>query len=156
RAAMSATLTAQELGVDADTLHERVEQLEAEARVAPTRVDIRRVAATWEKSRLTVAGRIDGPFDQTRVDLTARGAVEAASVGRRAGATVPLAGVVRVDAQVQGAAATPRVTADVAFDELSAGPVRARAGKAHVALIDRVLSVTKLDARAFDGGVNGS
>src|SRR5262245_12674231 len=156
RAAMSATLTAQELGVDADTLHERVEQLEAEARVAPTRVDIRRVAATWEKSRFTVTGRIDGPFDQTRVDLTARGDVEAAAVGRRAGATVPLAGAVRIDARLQGPATAPRVTADVAFDELSAGPVRARAGKAHVAFADRVLSVTKADARVFDGGLNGS
>src|SRR5262245_5464933 len=156
REAMSATLAVQELGLDAHTLHERVEQLEAEARVAPTRVDIRRLAATWEKSRLTVSGRIDGPFDQTRVDLTARGDVEAASIGRRAGATVPLAGVVRVDARLQGLAAAPRVTADVAFDELNAGPVKARAGKAHVALADRVLAVTKLEARALDGGVSGS
>ena len=156
RTAMSATLAAQELALDADKIHERVERLETETRIAPTRVDIRRLAGMWEKSRLTVAGRIDGPFDQTTVDLTARGDLEAASIGRRAGATVPLAGVVRVDARLQGPAAAPRVTADVAFDELSAGPVKARVGKAHVALADRVLSVTQLDARAFDGGVNGS
>jgi len=156
RTAMSVTLAAQELGLDADTLHERVEQLEVDARVAPTRVDISRLAAMWEKSRLTVAGGVDGPFDQTRIDLTARGDVEAASIGRRAGATLPLAGAVRVDARLQGPAAAPRVTADVAFDELSAGPVKARAGKAHVAFADHVLSVTKLDVRAFDGSVNGS
>ena len=48
------------------------------------------------------------------------------------------------------------MAADVAFDELTAGPVKARSGKAHVALADGVLSVTKLNARAFDGAVNGS
>src|SRR5262249_55523240 len=82
-AAMSATLAAQELGVDADAQHERLEQLEAEARVAPTRIDIRRLAGTWEKSRFTVAGHVDGPFDQTTLDLTACGDVETASIGRR-------------------------------------------------------------------------
>jgi hypothetical protein len=156
RDAMSATFAAGELAVDADKLHERLAQLEAEVRIAPTRLDVRRLAGTWEKSRVTVAGRVDGPFDQTRVDLTARGDVEVAGVGRRAEATVPLAGALRVDARLEGPAAAPRVTGDVAFDELTAGPVKARAGKAHVALADRVLSVTKLDARAFDGSVNGS
>ena len=156
RDAMSATFAAGELALDADKLHERVAQLEAEVRIAPTRLDVRHLAGTWEKSRLTVAGRVDGPFDQTRVDLTARGDVEVAGVGRRAGATVPLAGALRVDARLEGPAAAPRVAGDVAFAELTAGPVKARAGKAHVALADRVLSVTKLDARAFDGSVNGS
>ena len=156
RDAMSATVTLPELGLDAEKLHERVERLEAEVRIGPTRLDVRRLAGTWEKSRVTVAGRVDGPFDQTRVDLTARGDVEVAGVGRRAGATVLLAGVLRVDARLEGPATAPRVTGDVAFDELTAGPVKARAGRAHVALVDRVLSVTKLDARAFDGAVNGS
>jgi hypothetical protein len=156
RDTMSVTVAARELGLDTDKLHERPEQLEAEVRIAPTRLDVRRLAGTWEKSRVTVAGRVEGPFDQTRVDLTARGDIEVAGVGRRAGATVPLAGVLRVDARLEGPAAAPRVTGDVAFDELTAGPVKARAGKAHAALADRVLSVTKLDARAFDGSVNGS
>ena len=156
REAMSATLAAQDLSLDAEKLHERIEQLEAEVRIAPTRLDLRRVAATWDKARVTLAGRVDGPFDQTRVDLTARGAVEIAGVGRRLGSTVPLAGVLRVDARLAGPAASPRVTADVASDELTAGPVKARAGKAHVALADGVLSVTKLAARAFDGAVTGS
>ena len=128
RDAMSATVTLPELGLDAEKLHERVERLEAEVRIGPTRLDVRRLAGTWEKSRVTVAGRVDGPFDQTRVDLTARGDVEVAGVGRRAGATVLLAGVLRVDARLEGPATAPRVTGDVAFDELTAGPVKARAG----------------------------
>lgn len=156
REAMSATLAAQELGLDVDKLHERVEQLEADVRIAPTRLDLRRLAVTWEKARVTLAGSVEGPFDQTRVDLTARGAVEVAGIARRVGATVPLAGALRVDARLAGPVASPRVTADVAFDELAAGPVKARAGKAHVALADGVLSVTKLDVRTFDGSMNGS
>ena len=156
RDAMSATLAVPELALDADRLHERVEQVEAEVRIAPTRLDVRRLAATWEKGRLTIGGRVDGPFDRTRVDLTARGDVEVAAVGRRVGATVPLAGVLRVDARLEGAAAAPRVATDLAFDELTAGLAKARAGKAHVTYVDRVLSVTKLDARALDGAVNGS
>ena len=113
RDAMSATVTLPELGLDAEKLHERVERLEAEVRIGPTRLDVRRLAGTWEKSRVTVAGRVDGPFDQTRVDLTARGDVEVAGVGRRAGATVLLAGVLRVDARLEGPATAPRVTGDV-------------------------------------------
>src|SRR5262249_34970453 len=54
RDAMSATLVVPELALDAGRVHERVEQVEAEVRVAPTRLDVRRLAATWEKSRLTV------------------------------------------------------------------------------------------------------
>ncbi|MGH7348292.1 MAG: hypothetical protein ACREK4_25530, partial [Candidatus Rokuibacteriota bacterium] len=90
REAMSATLAAPELTLAAATLHERVEQLEADVRIAPTRLDLRRLAGTWEKARLVLVGRLHGPFDQTRVDLTARGAVEIAGVGRRVGSTVPL------------------------------------------------------------------
>jgi hypothetical protein len=156
RDAMSATVGTPELSLDADARHERVEQLDAEVRVAPTSIDLRRLAGTWDRSRVTVAGRIEGPFDQTRLDLTARGDVDVAGVGRRVGSTVPLAGVLRVDARLGGGIASPRVTADVLFDELVAGPVTARAGKAQVMLVDRVLSVTKLDARAFDGAVTGS
>lgn len=156
RDVMSATVTVPELGLDVETIHERVEQVEAEVRIAPTRLEIRRLAATWEKARVIVAGRVEGPFDQTRVELTVRGDVEVASVGRRAGSTVPLGGVARVDGRLEGPAASPRLAADVAIDELTAGPVKARAGKAHVALADGVLSVTKLAARVFDGAVTGS
>ena len=155
RDAMSATVTAREVGIDVDTIHERAEQLDADVRILPTRLEIRRVAATWEKSRVRAAGRVDGPFDRTRIDLTVRGDVDVAGVGRRVGVTMPLAGVVKIDAKVDGPAAAPRVAADVAFDELTAGPVKARTGKAHVALADGVLSVTRLEAQAFDGGVNG-
>src|SRR5262249_14915110 len=89
RDAMSATLADLELALDAARVHGRVEQVEAEMRVTPTRLDVRRLAVTWEKSRLTIAGRVDGPFDRTRIDLTARGDVEVAGVGRRVGTTVP-------------------------------------------------------------------
>src|SRR5262249_48484879 len=88
--------------------------------------------------------------------VRARGAGGVPGVGRRAGAPVPLAGVLRVAARLEGAATAPRVAADLAFDELTAGPVKARAGKVQVTLADRVLSVTKLDAQALDGAVNGS
>jgi len=156
REAMSATLAAERLGLAVDRVRERVERVEADVRILPTRLEVRRVAGAWEKARVSVAGRVDGPFDRTRIDLTARGDVDVADLGRRIGSTVPLAGVVRVDGRVDGPASAPRAAADVAFDELTAGPVKARAGKAHVALADGVLSVTKVDARAFDGAVNGS
>ena len=98
RDAMSATVTAREVGIDVDTIHERAEQLDADVRILPTRLELRRVAATWEKSRVRAAGRVDGPFDRTRIDLTVRGDVDVAGVGRRAGVTMPLAGVVKIDA----------------------------------------------------------
>jgi autotransporter translocation and assembly factor TamB len=156
REAMSATVTAREIGIDVDTIHERAEQLEADVRILPTRLEIGRVAATWEKARVRATGRVDGPFDRTRIDLTARGDVDVAGVAHRVGATMPLTGVVKVDAKLDGLATAPRVAADVAFDELSAGPVKARTGKAHITLADGVLSVTRLEAQAWDGAVNGT
>src|SRR5262249_56143953 len=51
RDAMTATLAVPELALDADRVPERVEQVEAEVRVAPTRLDVTRLAATWETSR---------------------------------------------------------------------------------------------------------
>ena len=85
-----------------EKIHERVEQVEAEVRIAPTRLEIGRLAATWEKARVVIAGRVDGPFDATHVELTARGDVDVAAVGARVGSTVPLAGVVRVDGRLEG------------------------------------------------------
>ena len=156
RDAMGATLEAQEVTLEARQARERVEKLEAELRIAPTRLELRRLAGTWETNPLTVAGRVDGPFDQPRLDLTARGDVEAAAVGRKVGSAWPLAGVIGVSARLEGAASAPRVTGDVKFDALTAGPVKARAGKAHVAFVDGVLSLTRLDAQAFEGAVKGS
>ena len=84
REAMSATLGADQISLDARQLRERVERLEAELRIAQTRVEIRRLAAAWEKRRVTVEGRVDGPFDEPRLDLTARGDVDLSAVGTRA------------------------------------------------------------------------
>ncbi len=156
RDAMSATLAAQQLMLDVDRVHDRIEQVDADVRILPMRLEIRRVAGIWEKARTIIAGRIDGPFDKPRLELRARGDVDVASIGRRIGTTMPLAGVIHVDGKIDGPATAPRVAADVAFDELTTGPVKARNGKAQVALADGVLSVTKLDARAFDGAVVGS
>src|SRR5262245_1145505 len=131
RDAMATTVEARELTIDAPQARERIDAVDAVMRIAPTRLEIMQLAATWEGRRVTVAGRIDGPFDRPRLDLTARGDVDVAAVGRRAGSALALAGVVGVSARLEGAVSAPRVTADVTFDELTAGPVKARAGKAH-------------------------
>jgi autotransporter translocation and assembly factor TamB len=156
RETMSATLGADEIGFDARQLRERVERLEAELRVAPTRVEVRRLGATWEKRRITIEGRVDGPFDEPRVDLTAGGDVDVAAIGARAGSPWPLAGLLRVNGRLSGSARAPKVSAEVAFDELTAGPVKARAGSARLGLADGVLSVAQLKARAFNGSASGS
>ncbi|HSE93655.1 MAG TPA: translocation/assembly module TamB domain-containing protein, partial [Methylomirabilota bacterium] len=156
REAMSATLAAREIRVDAPTLRERAEQLEAEIRITPARLEARRLEGSWEKRRMAVTGRVDGPFDAPTVDLTARGDVDLATLGRRAGSPWRLAGLARASARLEGPAAAPRVTGNVALDELTAGPVKARAVMARLAFADGVLSVTQLGARAFDGSVSGT
>jgi hypothetical protein len=156
RDAMATTVAAREVTLDLPQARERIETLDAAIRVTPTRLEISRLVGTWEGRRVTVAGRVDGPFDQPRLDLTAHGDVDAAAVGRKAGSAWALAGVVGVSARLEGAASGPRVTADVTFDDLTAGPVRARAGKAHATLVDGVLSLSRVEARAFDGAVKGS
>jgi hypothetical protein len=156
RDAMSATLGAEQIKVNARQIRESVERLEAEIRIAPTRLEIRRLAGTWERRRLTVAGRVDGPFDAPGVDLTARGEVDLGGIGRRAGSPWPLAGQMRVDGRLEGQVQALKATAEVAFDDLTAGPLKARAGSARLAFDRGVLSVTQLKARAFNGSVSGS
>jgi autotransporter translocation and assembly factor TamB len=156
RDAMGATLGAERIAIDVQAVHEKLERVEAETRIAPTRLDVRSLGATWEGRRTTSAGRVDGPFDAPRVDVTVRGDVDVAAVGARAGSAWALAGLVRVNGRLQGPIDSPKVSADVAFDELAAGPVKARAGSARLALADGALTVTELRARAFDGSVTGS
>jgi translocation and assembly module TamB len=90
------------------------------------------------------------------VALTARGDVDLAAVGRLADAPWPLAGVVRLNGQLETSARVLKASAQIAFDELRAGPVKARGGSARLALADRVLSVTQAKARVFDGSATGS
>ncbi|MGH7393585.1 MAG: hypothetical protein ACREM3_29650, partial [Candidatus Rokuibacteriota bacterium] len=156
REATSATLAAREIRVDTAQLRERAEQLEAEIRIAPTRLEVRRLEGTWDRRTITVAGRVDGPFDEPAVDLTARGDVDLATLARRFGSPWPLAGLARARARVEGPAAAPRVTGSVELGELTAGPVKARAVTARLAFAGGVLSVTELSARAFDGSVSGT
>lgn len=156
RDATSATIAAAEVKVDAASLRERIEQLEADVRITPRSVEARSLAGTWEQRRITGAGRIDGPFDKPTLDLTARGDIELGALGRRLGSAWTLAGVARVNGRLEGPAEKPRVTTSVAIDDLTAGPAKARAVAARLALADGVLSVTQLSARAFDGSVAGS
>jgi TamB, inner membrane protein subunit of TAM complex len=156
REAMIATLGAEQIRVEARQIRESVERLEVEIRLAPTRIEIRRLVGAWERRRVTVAGRVDGPFDAPRVDLTVRGDVDLAGVGRLAGSPWPLAGQVRVDGRLEGPVEALKAAADVAFDDLSAGPLKARAGSARLALDGGVLSASRLKARVFGGSVAGS
>src|SRR5262245_20958741 len=156
RGAMGATMSAERMAIHVQAVHEKLERVEAETRIAPTRIDVRSLGATWEGRRANSAGRVDGPFDAPRVDVTVRGDVDVAAVGARAKSPWALAGLVRVNGRLEGPIESPKVSADVAFDELAAGPVKARAGSARLALADGALSVTQLRARAFDGSVTGS
>jgi autotransporter translocation and assembly factor TamB len=156
RDVMGATLGAERIAIDVQAVHEKLERVEAETRIAPTRIDVRSLGATWEGRRANSAGRVDGPFDAPRVDVTVRGDVDVAAVGARAGSPWVLAGLVRVNARLEGPIEAPKVSADVAFDELAAGPVKARAGAARLVFAAGALTVTQLKAQAFDGSVTGS
>src|SRR5262245_54142180 len=156
RDAMGATLGAERIAIDVQGVHEKLARVEADTRIAPTRIDVRSLGVTWEGRRANSAGRVDGPFDAPRIDVTVRGDVDVAAVGARAKSPWALAGLVRVNARLEGPIEAPKVSADVAFDELAAGPVKARAGSARLALADGALTVTELRARAFEGSVTGS
>jgi hypothetical protein len=156
REATTASIAATEVRLDAVGLRERIEWLEGDVRITPTRVEARRLALTWEKRRITGAGRIDGPFDKPTLDLTARGDIELGALGRRLASAWTLAGMAKVNARVEGVLEKLRVTATVAIDDLTAGSMKAQSVTAKLALADGTLSVTQLSARAFDGSVTGS
>jgi autotransporter translocation and assembly factor TamB len=156
RDAMSASLGAERIVIDVQGVHERLERVEAETRIAPTRIDVRRLGVTWEGQRASSAGRVDGPFDTPRIDVTVRGDVDLAAVGARVRSPLALSGLVRVNGRLAGPIESPKVSADAAFDELEAGPVKARAGSARLALAEGTLTISELRARAFDGSVTGS
>ena len=156
RDSMTASLGAEQIAIDVQAVHEKLERVEAETRIAPTRIDVRSLGVTWEGRRASSSGRIDGPFDAPRIDVTVRGDVDVAAVGARARSPWTLAGLVRVNGRLEGPIESPKVSADVAFDQLAAGPVKARAGSAKIALADGTLTIRELRARAFDGSVTGS
>src|SRR4029453_18288626 len=81
RDAMGATLGAERIAIDVQAVHEKLERVEAETRIAPTRIDVRSLGATWEGRRANSAGGVDGPFDAPRIDVTVRGDVEVRGVG---------------------------------------------------------------------------
>src|SRR5262245_5792540 len=156
RDATTTTIAAAEMTADTPSVHERVEQLEAQVRITRNSLEAQRIAATWEQRRLSGAGRVDGPFDKPTVDFTARGDLELGPLGRKFASAWPLAGVARVNGRVEGSLEAPRVTGSVAIDDLTAGPLRARAVTARLALDKGVLSIPQLSARAFDGTVAGT
>src|SRR5262247_3943863 len=156
RESMSASLGAEWIAIEVQGVHEKLERVEAEARIAPMRIDVGSLGVTWEGRRASAAGRVDGPFDAPRIDVTFRGDVDVAAVGARARSPWKLAGLVRANGRLQGPIESPKVSADVAFDELVAGPVKARAGSARLALADGALTVTDARVQAFDGSVTGS
>jgi uncharacterized protein involved in outer membrane biogenesis len=149
------TIAADEITIEARQGKDSVGALTAEVRIAPTAIEIRDLGGTWQKHRVTVVGTVRGPFDAPALDLTGRGEIDLAALGRRLGATWTLAGVARSTARLQGSAAAPHVSGNVSIDELRAGPVTARSVVGQLAFADGVASVRQLSARAFGGSLSG-
>lgn len=155
RQATGVTIAADEITIETGQAKDRLGAVTADARIAPTTIEIRELAASWEKRRVTIAGAVRGPFDAPTLDVTGRGEVDLAVLGGRFGSPWTLAGVARATVHLTGPAALPRVTGNIAIDELRAGPVTAKSAAAQVAFVDGVASVTRLSARAFGGSLSG-
>jgi len=153
--ATGVTVTADEITLELGGNQDRVGPLTAEIRVAPTALEIRDLVASWEKRRVTIAGAVRAPFDTPALDLSGRGEIDLAALGRRLGVTWTLAGVARANVHLLGTTAAPRVTGSVAIDALTAGPVAARAVAGQLAFDRGVISVTQATARAFGGTLTG-
>ena len=109
RESMSASLGAERIAIDVQGVREKLERVEAETRIAPMRIDVRSLGVTWEGQHASSAGRVDGPFDAPRIDVTVRGDVDVAAVGARAGSPWKLAGLVRASGRLQGQIESPKV-----------------------------------------------
>jgi autotransporter translocation and assembly factor TamB len=155
RQATAVTVAAEEITLEIGRSRDRVGSVTAEVRVMPTALEVRELTASWEQRRITVTGAVRAPFDAPALDLSGRGEIDLASLGRRVGVTWALAGVARANAHVLGTTAAPRVTGSVAIDALTAGPVNARAVAAQLAFADGVVSVSQASARAFGGSLTG-
>ena len=81
RQATSVTIAADEITLEARHGKDSVGALTAEVRIAPTAIEIRELAGTWEKRRVTLAGAVRGPFDAPTLDLAGRGEVDLAIAG---------------------------------------------------------------------------
>ena len=124
RQATGVTIAADEITIETGQAKDRLGAVTADARIAPTTIEIRELAASWEKRRVTIAGAVRGPFDAPTLDVTGRGEVDLAVLGGRFGSPWTLAGVARATVHLTGPAALPRVTGNIAIDEL--GRVRSR------------------------------
>ena len=142
-----------EIRLDAAGLRERIERLDGDVRITPTRIEARRLALTWEQRRITGAGRIDAPFDTPTLDLTARGDADARAAGPAArrppgrwrgwpGSTPAWRAPRKAPGDGDGLHRRPH---------RRPGEGTGRGGQ--LALADGVLSITQLTARAFDGSL---
>ena len=148
-------IAADEISIETPDIKDRVERLALEIRASPISIQLRRLVTIWERRQVGVTGRIDGPFGDPTLDLTARGDVALEPVGRRFGVAWPLDGIVHTTARIQGRTQALRVAADVTSKEVRVASVTAHAITAHFAIADRVVSVRSLKARVFDGSVSG-
>jgi TamB, inner membrane protein subunit of TAM complex len=155
RDATRLTIAADGISVETPELEERVARLAMEVRARPTSIELRRLVTTWEQRPVAVTGRVDGPFDDPTLDLTARADVDLEQARRRFRVAWPLQGIVQTTVRIQGRTQGLRVAADVASKEVRAASVTTYALAARLAFADRVVTVASLKARAFDGSVIG-
>jgi hypothetical protein len=135
---------------------EALEGVEVEGRLGPEVVLVRRLVARWEGQPLQAGAEVRAPWTRPELAGTVRATLPLAALATRAGAPWPIDGLARVDADLRGPLAAPRVTAEIAVPDLTAGPLRARAVALRAGWADGTLSVEDLRARALGGELGGS
>ena len=150
------TVRADGVRLRAPGVAEALERIEAEGRVLPDLLTIRRATARWQGREVSLGGEVRQPFGAPDLALALRGEVDLARLAPRAGLAWPVTGVARAEADVQGGLEAPRVSARVAIPELTAGPVTARQVALRGQWADGTLRLTEVAARVFGGELEAS
>jgi autotransporter translocation and assembly factor TamB len=137
-------------------LDERLERVEAEARVGPEAIAPARVSFRWGGREIRLVGAVRSPWTAPELALTAAGAVDLEALARRLGIGWRLSGLARLDGTLDGPIAALRVSAEVAVPELRLGPLTFARVTARGGWSEGTLRVEDLQARLFDGNIRAS
>lgn len=105
---------------------ERLDRLQLDGRTLPDRIAIQSLSARWQGRELSLRGEVRHPLSAPDLSLRLQATVDLADLGRRTGLHVGLAGIATLQADLQGALASPRAAVRVAVPDLGVGPVAAR------------------------------
>jgi autotransporter translocation and assembly factor TamB len=133
-----------------------VREVDLEARLSAERAAIGRLALRWEGAVLRAHGAVEQPWVEPDLALTVRGDVPLAPLARLAGRDEAVRGVARIEVELRGALAAPRVAGRASVAELAVDHVAARQVSIRGEWSDGALALDEIRGEILGGRLEAS